>query len=190
MGRSRYEFRVWGDQDEAYRRLANLADSAREEQLEDCYLLLTDPACNLKIRRNRLKVKRLVEERFGFQRWSTNWQRVTAEASELVDEASQADSEAVMRPDSAGYEAVVGELRPVVNLRPVFVTKYRRRFRFGSMRAEVTDMEIGGQNERMCTTAIEGRNLLDLIQLRSSLGFDLVPNVAVHLALDPRFQAN
>jgi hypothetical protein len=95
-----------------------------------------------------------------------------------------------VRTESAGLGDVVEELHPAADLRPLFVTKHRMRFRFGSMRAEVTDLEVGQNGERLCTTAIEGRDLLDLIRLRSSLGLDLVPNVAVHLALDPRFQAN
>lgn len=187
--RSRYEFRVWGDQDEAHRRLLSLADSASEKHFRDCYLLVDDPTCNLKIRRNRLKVKRLVEERFGFQRWSTNWHRVTAEAPDAVRE-TQTTSAVVVTPATTGLGDVVEELHPAADLRPVFVTKHRMRFRFGSMRAEVTDLEVGANGERLCTTAIEGRDLLDLIRLRSSLGFDLVPNVAVHLALDPRFSSN
>jgi hypothetical protein len=187
--RSRYEFRVWGHQDEAHRRLLSLADSSSEKHFKDCYLLIDDPTCNLKIRRNRLKVKRLVEERFGFQRWSTDWHKVTTEAAPHSGGAQAAPGGAV-RTESAGLGDVVEELHPAADLRPLFVTKHRMRFRFGSMRAEVTDLEVGQNGERLCTTAIEGRDLLDLIRLRSSLGLDLVPNVAVHLALDPRFQAN
>lgn len=187
--RSRYEFRVWGNQDEAHRRLLSLADSSTEKHFKDCYLLVDDPTCNLKIRRNRLKVKRLVEERFGFQRWSTNWHRVTTEASpESSDTRTLAEAAGLAAPTDLGQ--VVEELHPAADLRPLFVTKHRMRFRFGSMRAEVTDLEVGRNGEHLCTTAIEGRDLLDLIRLRSSLGLDLVPNVAVHLALDPRFQSN
>lgn len=187
--RSRYEFRVWGHQDEAHRRLLSLADSASEKHFKDCYLLVDDPTCNLKIRRNRLKVKRLVEERFGFQRWSTNWHRVTTEAPQ-ADRGPQSAQTVVMPTDPTGLGDVVEELHPTADLRPLFVTKHRMRFRFGSMKAEVTDLEVGSSGEHLCTTAIEGRDLLELIRLRSSLGLDLVPNVAVHLALDPRFQSN
>lgn len=187
--RSRYEFRVWGDQDAALDRLSSLADSERNESFEDCYLLVQDPSCNLKIRRNRLKVKRLVEERFGFQRWSTDWHRITVGAEEAGADHGRMSPEAIEVPSDGNQTMladVINGLDPTANLRPVFVTKHRRRFRFGSMRAEVADLEIGGRSGRLCTTAIEGHNLLDLIQLRSALGFDLTPNVAVHLALDLR----
>ena len=189
--RSRYEFRVWGDPDSALDRLSSLADTERDESFEDCYLLVQDPSCNLKIRRNRLKVKRLVEERFGFQRWSTDWHRISVDPGRDRSESTggMMDPEAIETEQQRNQTLladVVTALDPTANLRPVFVTKYRRRFRFGSMRAEVADLEIGGRSGRLCTTAIEGRNLLDLIQLRSALGLDLTPNVAVHLALDLR----
>ncbi len=194
--RSRYEFRVWGDQDIALERLSRLAESEYEQQLEDCYLLVHDPGCNVKIRRNRLKVKQLVEERFGFQRWTTDWHRITVDTNATIGDgagpgpdfapmgqAGDPSTQLLPEDGQSNLIDVVSQLDPHASLRPVFVTKYRRRFRFGSMRAEVADLEVGGRSGRLCTTAIEGRNLLDLIQLRSALGFDLTPNVAVHLAL-------
>jgi hypothetical protein len=177
--KSRYEFRVWGDRSEVGDRLSSVADSERQESLKDWYLLVGDRARSLKVRRSRLKVKRLVEERFGFQRWSSDWYSLKVrESADLVLDPGQAAAD--------GLEAMTGDGHDLATtLRPVLVTKHRKRFRCGSVRAEMADLEIDGRTGRLCTVAIEGRNLVDLIHLRSTLGIDLVPNVAVPWVLDP-----
>lgn len=177
--KSRYEFRVWGDRTEAGQRLSSVADSEREELIEDWYLLIDDRACSLKVRRSRLKVKRLVEERFGFQRWSSNWHSLKV----LGSDEPEFD---LARNPVDGLEAVgVPGQDLATTLRPVLVTKHRTRFRCGSVRAEIADLQVDGHPGSLCTVAIEGRDLVDLLHLRSALGIDLVPNVAVPWVLDP-----
>jgi hypothetical protein len=154
----RYEFRVWGEHDMARRQLAALAETESEELLEDCYLLVDDRNCNAKIRSNRLKIKRLIDVHSGFQRWSSSTTNLVSPPPQLVT--------------SAGVQ-------------PVFVTKHRSRFRFGSIRAESTNVDVHGQPGLLRTVAIVGKDLDELIQLRSSLGFMHLPNVALHHAVDP-----
>ncbi|MGI9611400.1 MAG: hypothetical protein ACR2QO_00710 [Acidimicrobiales bacterium] len=153
----RYEFRVWGEHEAARRQLSMLADVERHEQLDDCYLLVDDSGYNAKIRRNCLKIKRLVEVTLGFQRWSSS-------TSDLVGPVPQLDA--------------------FGGVRAVFVTKERCRFRFGSIRAEVTEVDVIGQPGTLRTLAIEGKDLDDLIRLRSALGLAHLPNVALHLAVE------
>lgn len=189
-----YEFRVWGVQKNICKKLSRLAAVERRQRLHDCYLLDGDPACNAKIRRSRLKVKRLEEERLGFQRWSTRWHRLPTGAPDpLLAELDEVlhDLEDCT-PRSEEYDEtlakVVDELDPTGALRAVFVTKHRRRFRFGSIQAESTSVVVDGQPDQLSTVAIEGPDLHDLIQLRASLGLEHVPNLPLHVAVDPRHQ--
>jgi hypothetical protein len=69
-------------------------------------------------------------------------------------------------------------------VRPVFVTKQRRRFRIGNLRAESTDIRIHETGEVLHTLSIEGDDLEDLAALRKRLGLRGQDNVAVHSALD------
>lgn len=176
---SRYEFRVWGSHTDAKRRLVALADMTVEERIDDCYLLTPDPATNIKIRKNRLKVKRLVSRRLGFERW----------ANGRLPDAEDARPRPANADPVPGVADAIDHLGPAGGVHPLLVTKHRRRFRFGSMRAEITDLKVYGRPGSLSTTAIEGRNLRDLIGLRSSLGFDFAPNLAVHLAIDPRCES-
>ncbi len=152
----RYEFRVWGQHASARRQLARLADTERVEHLDDCYLLLGDRACNAKIRQDHLKIKRLIQVRDGFEQWSS------------------AKLDLQLAPQLAATDGV----------RAVFVAKHRCRFRFGSIRAEATDVDVVGWPGILHTLAIEGRDLDDLVRLRASLGLAHLPNVAVHRAVD------
>lgn len=182
--RARYEYRVWGRRADLQRHLSGLADSVHHDSIEDCYLLVADPACNAKIRGKRLKVKRLIDERFGFQRWSSTWHRLDripepfgAMLAELTDQPHQWD-------DPQSLASAIGEVESLHSIRAVYVAKDRRRFRLGSIRAEAVELEIPGLGRPLTTVAFGGRDLGQLIQLRRTLGLDLAPNVAVHLAVD------
>ena len=157
--RPRYEFRVWGEHRRAHRQLATLAELERQERLDDCYLLVGDRTFNAKIRRNRLKIKRLIGVRHGFQRWVSSHTDLTSWPLLPLDTSD--------------------------GVRPVFVTKHRRRFRFGSVRAEAAEVDVLGRPGLLRTLAIEGKDLDELVRLRSTLGLAHVPNVALHLAVDP-----
>ncbi|MCP5033723.1 MAG: hypothetical protein GY939_18145 [Actinomycetia bacterium] len=184
--KARYEFRVWGKRKDACRRLSTLADVELEEELHDCYLLVADRGCNAKIRRNQLKVKTLIGKRSGFERWSTMWHRLSDEVPQPFD---QLMSELSNRsPRKRGHERTVARTIDKLDLdndlRAVVVDKHRRRFQFGSIRAEATDLFVQGQPRRLRTLAIEGPDLDDLIRVRSLLGLAKVPNLALHLAVE------
>lgn len=183
--RRRFEYRVWGHWEDASRRLAKLADLEQAQDLHDCYLLLGDPACNAKIRRRRLKVKRLVEVKAGFHRWSTEWHRrgpvePKPLAEVLTTIRSMKESEI---SDRKLIKSAIDELQPEVEVRPVFVTKHRQRFWMGPIRAEACEVEIRGQKGYLSTMAIEGPELGDLRQLRSALGLSHLPNLPLHVAV-------
>jgi hypothetical protein len=65
------------------------------------------------------------------------------------------------------------------------VRKNRRRFRIGSIKAEVTAVRVDGEPDRLATMAIEGPNLPELVELRDHVGLGDAPNLALHLAVDP-----
>ncbi len=77
----------------------------------------------------------------------------------------------------AGLDAAAG-------VRAVFVTKERRRYRIGDLRAEATDIEIRETGEVLHTLSIEGDDLNQLAELRKRLGLRGEDNIAVHNALD------
>ncbi len=181
---ARYEFRVWGNQEEVWRQLADMAAAEPKQRLADCYLIGDDPSLNTKIRRSRLKVKHLREERLGFQRWSTSWHRLAEEAKEELLMAGAAPGD----PLSEDYEQMltdtIDDLEWSGDVRPVLVTKHRRRFRVGSVRAESTTVMVDGMSKLLRTIAIEGYDLHDLIHLRAVLGLEHVPNLPLHTAVN------
>ena len=187
---ARYEYRVWGKRKEVCKRLSKLADGVSEEEVHDCYLLVSDHSCNAKIRRNRLKVKTLIGERSGFERWSSVWHPASEKAPQpfnlLMAELKAKD------PRKHNYERKVAKTIDKLDLeqdvRAVVVDKYRRHFHLGSIRAEATELRVEGQPGRLRTIAIQGQDVNDLIQLRSLLGLTKVPNLAFHLAVDLQHQ--
>ncbi|MGH1488654.1 MAG: hypothetical protein ACRBK7_04545 [Acidimicrobiales bacterium] len=182
---SRYEFRVWGKQKQACRTLSKIADRERLQRLDDLYFLDGDPASSTKIRRRRLKVKRLQEVRLGFERWSTTWHRVPSDAPKPFDAVLKELQHC--KPGSKDYDQIIASvasgLKPKHALRAVLVTKDRRRFRFGAIRAEATTVQIEGCADSLTTVAIEGPDLLELVELRERLGLEKMCNVAVHQAV-------
>jgi hypothetical protein len=182
---TRYEFRVWGDHPKACRKLARLADEESSEEFEDCYLLGNDPKWNAKVRDDKLKVKRLVDRERGFDRWDSNWHRradtVPSPFDEVFDELSL---DRPQRGKRYSLLRAVSELDEDSATRAVFVTKSRTRYRIGSVRAEVTQIDVHDTSEELRTLAIEGNNLNKLVALRRELGLKGHTNVAMHVALD------
>ncbi len=184
MGNPRFEYRVWGRHAKAQRRLAKLADHETQERINDCYLLTDDSTWNAKVRDNRLKLKRLVAERKGFERWVSGNYYASDEAPAPFDElCDELDLERVRSKGSYNLTAAIDGLDPELGIRAVFVTKRRRRYRIGPLRAEVTDIVIKETQESLTTLAIEGENLGELIALRKELGLKSEPNVPVHQAI-------
>jgi len=178
-----YEYRVWGEYPKARKMLAKLASNESRERIDDCYLLVDDMAWNAKVRDRSMKIKQLVAEKRGFESWTSDWYReadgVPAPFDELFTEL-RLDGKGKGKSFDLGKAAA--KLEDDV-ARVVFVTKHRRRYRIGDIRAEVTDVEIEGADDQLRTLAIEGSDLDDLVALRKRLGLKNVPNMAMHVAI-------
>jgi hypothetical protein len=64
------------------------------------------------------------------------------------------------------------------------VSKQRRRYRVGDLRAESTDITIAETGDVLHTLSIEGDDLDQLRSLRRRLGLHGHENIAVHNALE------
>lgn len=184
--RTRYEYRVWGKHRKARKLLAELATSETTESVEDCYLLIDDAAWNAKVRDSTLKIKHLVSEDRGFEEWASGRYKAAEDVPSPFDAIFEALS--LDRPQKGkkySIERAVKDLKDLdVDVRPVFVTKERVRYRIGSLLAEVTDIEIVDSDEVLHTVSIEGDDLDELAALRKKLGLKKEPNIAVHQAID------
>ena len=181
----RYELRVWGPHRSARKLLAKRATEQTTETVDDCYLLVDDPSWNAKIRDNTLKIKQLVAERKGFEQWTRDRHRSAGSTPSPFDvifeqlglDRSQRGEEYDLFEEIAALDADAG-------VRAVFVTKQRRRYRIGNLRAEATDIQIHGTDEVLHTLSIEGDDLDQLAALRKRLGLRGEDNISVHNALD------
>ena len=187
---ARYEYRVWGKHRKARQKLARLASTEVRERVKDCYLLVDDSSWNAKIRRNNLKIKQLVAEDKGFERWTSDLHR-TAETtpSPFDDIFEDLRLDRPQRGKSYDLYEAIENLDPASGARAVFVTKSRKRYTVGDLRAEVTDITITETSETLHTISIEGDDLDDLVALRKKLGLRDEPNLAVHQAIDPAFDS-
>lgn len=184
LGNPRFEYRVWGRHAKAQRKLAKLADNETREQVDDCYLLTDDDAWNVKVRGNTLKLKRLVAERKGFERWVSGTYHPDDELPAPFEElCEELDLDRVRSKGSYSLSTAIDELDPELGVTAVFVAKRRRRYDIGLLRAEVTEIVIKDTKESLTTLAIEGENLGELIELRKQLGLKREPNVPVHQAI-------
>lgn len=184
LGPTRYEYRVWGNHKKARRILADLADRVSEEEYEDCYFLVDEPSINAKVRDRTLKVKELVGSERGFERWRSRRYRTRSAAPAPFDELfGDIRRHQKRRGDDFDIEKAVAGLDDD-DARPVVVTKRRRRYELGAIRAEVTDLTVAETGEQLRTLAIEGEDLDALVALRKRLGLKGVDNVAVHVAID------
>jgi hypothetical protein len=182
---ARYEYRVWGEHRKARKLMGKLASDETRDRVQDCYLLVDDPSWNAKVRDNTLKIKQLVAEDKGFEQWVSGRHRSSDSAPSPFD--TLFDELRLDRPQKGkpyDLSRAVEQLNPDLGVKAVFVTKKRRRFRIGSLRAEVTDIEIDGTGELLRTLSIEGDDLDELVSLRKKLGLREQPNVAVHQAID------
>lgn len=178
-----FEYRVWGEFPKARRALAKLADSETREHIEDCYLLVDDMAWNAKIRDRSMKIKQLVSTKRGFERWTSDWYRKADGVPPPFD-----DLFTELRLDRSAKGKPFDVTKAAARLdddvaRVVFVSKNRRRYRIGDIKAEVTDVDVEGADEVLRTLAIEGPDLDELIALRKKLGLKDVPNMAMHVAI-------
>lgn len=182
---ARFEYRVWGPHRQARKVLAKLASEQTSETVDDCYLLVADPSWNAKIRDNTLKLKQLVAEHKGFERWTSDHHRSADTVPSPFDTVfERLGLDRPQRGEEFDLSAEIAALGPDAGVRPVFVTKQRRRFRIGTLRAESTDIRIHETGEVLQTLSIEGDDLEDLAALRKRLGLRGQDNIGVHSALD------
>lgn len=186
--RTRYEYRVWGKHRKARNMLEKLASDVTEERVKDCYLLIEDATWNAKVRNNSLKIKQLVSEDKGFERWSAE-RPLSADAAPSPFDGlfEQLRLDRPQRGKSYDLYDAVSSLDADPDTHVVFVVKQRRRYTIGKLRAEVTDIEVTETSEVLHTLAIEGESLDDLVALRKKLGLRDQPNVAVHEVIGPDF---
>ena len=184
----RYEYRVWGKHPKARKMLEKLASDVTKERVKDCYLLVEDSTWNAKVRNNTLKVKQLVSEDKGFERWSRDRPESAEDTPSPFDDLyERLRLDRPQRGKSYDLYDAVASLDEDPDTQVVFVVKDRRRYTIGKLRAEVTDIEVTETSEVMHTLAIEGENLDDLVSLRKKLGLRDQPNVAVHEVIGDGF---
>lgn len=182
---ARFEYRVWGEHRPARKLLAKLADEQLSETIDDCYLLGDDASWNAKIRDNTLKIKQLVAERKGFEQWTSDLHQCVDTVPTPFDVIfEQLGLDRPQRGEEYDLPLEIAALGPDAGVRAVFVTKHRRRYRVGALRAESTDIMIHEIGEVLQTLSIEGDDLIELAALRKRLGLRNEENLAVHSALD------
>lgn len=178
---NRYEYRVWGRHVRARERLRTLASPHREETVEDCYLLTDDPSWNVKVRGDHLKLKRLVSEDKGFERWVSGRYQKASDTPHPFDELfDRLGLRRLAKGKAHDLRKAVEDTGAALGAVAVFVTKHRVRFRIGGLRAEITDIEVDGEDTVLHTLSIEGDDLDELRALQRDLGLRGEPNVAVH----------
>lgn len=183
--RGRYEFRVWGEHRKARKKLAKLASEKVVEDYDDCYLLVDDPSWNAKVRDNTLKIKQLIAEDKGFERWSSDKHRTAASTPSPFDDLfEELRLDKPQRGKKYSLEKAVAKLDPDLDVRVVFVSKHRERYLIDDIRAEVTDIEIRETGEVLRTLSFQGDDLPALIALRKQLGVRNEPNVAMHQVIE------
>lgn len=181
---ARYEYRVWGEHRRAGKRLSRLATNETHEKIDDCYFLVDDLAWNAKVRDNALKVKVLVSEERGFERWTSDWHRDPEHAPAPFDDLfEELRLDRPIRGKRFDLPKAVASLDDDSATRAVFVTKHRRRYRLGSIRGEVTLVDVQGVDGMLRSLAIEGDDLGDLVELRSELGLGDEPSMPMHAAI-------
>ncbi len=181
---ARYEYRVWGKHRKARKLLEKLASEVTEERVKDCYLLVEDSMWNAKVRNNTLKIKQLIAEDKGFERWTADRPASADEAPSPFDDLFETlRLDRPQRGKSYDLYDAVERLDADPDTQVVFVVKNRRRYTIGKLRAEATDIEVTETNEVLHTLQIEGESLDDLVALRKQLGLRGEPNIAVHEAI-------
>lgn len=185
-----YEYRVWGKHRKAVKKLAEMATLEIKEQFDDCYLLGDDPDWNAKVRNDTLKLKERGKTKKGFEQWDSNWHRDvegTPSPFDVVFEDLSLD-----RPQRGKRYDLTKAVRNLDDddVNAVFVTKRRRRFEIGDIRAESTKIDVHRSDTRMHTVAVQGGDVKALVKLLRKLGLDGLSNVPMHIAIAEEVASN
>jgi hypothetical protein len=179
----RLEYRVWGRQCRARRRLEDLCQASKLEQFDDCYLLVDDRTWNVKVRRHAVKMKHLVAEHDGLQWWTTDVATAAigmSPISSLIERIRSASIEA------RRVEELPAALHDETGVDTMLVSKRRRVYRVAGLRAEVSAITMLDTGEVLHSLALEGTDARRLATLRNRLGLADEANIGVHEALRAR----
>ena len=187
--RSRYEYRVWGKHRKIRKQIIQMADSeAVHEEIEDCYLISDDEEWNAKVRDDRLKLKQLVKQKRGFERWDSQWpDDVEGTPSPWDDVYNQLRLDKPARGKNFNIDKAVKKLDDDAGVQAVFVTKQRKTYKIGNIRAEIVKIDLRDGSKRLHSIAVQGRDLKELRALVGDLGLDAEPNVPMHIAIEQEF---
>jgi hypothetical protein len=190
--RSRYEYRVWGKHRKIRKQIIELAESdAVTEEINDCYLISDDEEWNAKVRDDRLKLKHLGKEKRGFERWDSQWPEDSdATPSPWDDVYDQLRLDKPARGKNYNLSKAVKKLDDDAGVRAVFVTKQRKVYRIGNVRAEIVKIDLRDGSKRLHSIAVQGRDLKELRALIGDLGLDAEPNVPMHVAIEQELIAS
>lgn len=181
----RYEYRVWGKHKKAVDKLSRLSSDDTTETIEDCYLLRNEPEWNAKVRDDTLKLKQRLRQKKGFEQWTSAWHVEASGTPTPFDMVF--DDLSLDRPQRGkSYDlrkAVKRGLKDDPDTRAVFVTKQRRRFLIGDIKAEVSKIDIHLTDARLHTVAVQGPSIKELVRLLEAVKLSGLPNVPVHIAL-------
>ena len=178
---SRWELRVWGIDAGVADALSSLSPDPEMIAQVDCFLIGPRHEFSARIRGGELEVKRLLERRAGFQRWSPDWTssppHEPAQLERLFIELGAGLDDAKLSSMNNGE--LVDLVRSKNRLRAVDVSTKSRHFDVGVVDAEVTEVEIDGAAPMKCVL-LQSSDIERAIELRDQLGLQGAPNVALH----------
>jgi len=184
----RFEFRIFGTRlGMAEQRMRALAPCEAITESREDYLLGSDPACdrNVKIRRGKLELKRLIEHYQGLQRWQPAGQWDFPVTPGTVDNILEsggvlslaADPDALLSRDDLFRLAA----QPALLLHRASVHKRRFRFTLAACSAEFDELLVNGA--AIESIAIESVDPKAVLQVQATLRLDDFENLSYPLAL-------
>ena len=184
----RYEFRLFGTcLGMAEQRLRALAPCESISESREIYLLDSDRVheMNVKIRRGKLELKRLVDRHRGLERWRPAGQWAFPVAPDILRDTLWPDALPDQGTPPATMLSANDLLRLVaqrdVSLRRANVAKRRFRFSLPVCRAELDQLLVNGAATE--SLALESEDPQALLELQSTLRLEDCENQCYPLAL-------
>jgi hypothetical protein len=184
----RYEFRIFGTcLDMAEQRLRALAPCESISESRDIYLLHGDGVheMNVKIRRGKLEIKRLIDRHQGLERWRPDGQWEFPIAADILRETrwpgTWPDQLPALPSMISGSDLLRLVGRRDVSLQRANVAKRRFRFYLPPCRAELDQLLVNGA--AIESLALESEDPQALLGLQSSLRLEECENQCYPLAL-------
>jgi len=184
----RYEFRIFGTcLGMAEQRLRALAPCASISESREIYLLDGDHIheMNVKIRRGKLELKRLVDRHRGLERWRPDGQWTFPVAPEILRDTLWPDAlpdlVTVRATPLSGNDLLRLVAHRDVSLQRANVAKRRFRFSLPVCRAELDQLLVNGA--AIESLAVESEDPQALLELQSTLRLEDCENQCYPLAL-------